>query len=360
MERLDHFMARANAAYYATHDPFADFTTSPEITQVFGEVLGLWAAVTWEAMGRPDPVLLVECGPGRGTLMADALRAVDRAAPAFRAALRLHLVETSPRLRAEQARLLPGATWHDSLEALPPGPMLLLANEFLDALPIRQFVRQGDGWMERFVANGRFVEAAADFPLFLRERVGVREEPPGPALAQDSTGEALSLGSSVLAASLTPALSRGERVQEVCEGALSIAAGLAGRIARDGGVALFLDYGPSDSAPGDSLQALRAGKPADPLAGPGEADLTAHVDFAALARAAGAARVHGPVPQGPFLARLGLFQRTGRLARTQPPAKAAALVQAAQRLAEPDHMGRLFKVLAIAHPALPVPAGFEP
>jgi len=359
VERLDHFMARANAAYYATHDPFADFTTSPEITQVFGEVLGLWAAVTWEAMGRPDPVLLVECGPGRGTLMADALRAVGRAAPAFRVALRLHLVETSPRLRAEQARLLPGATWHEGLDALPPGPMLLLANEFLDALPIRQFVWREDGWMERFVAEGQLVEAAADFPLSLRERAGVRE-PPGPALAQDSTGPALSLESSVLAAPLIPALSRGERVQEVCEGALSIAAGLAERIARDGGAALFLDYGSVDSAPGDSLQALRAGKPADPLAAPGEADLTAHVDFAALARAAGAARVHGPVPQGPFLARLGLFQRTGRLARTQPPAKAAALVQAAQRLAEPDRMGRLFKVLAIAHPALPVPAGFEP
>ncbi len=360
MERLDHFMARANAAYYATHDPFADFTTSPEITQVFGEVLGLWAAVTWEAMGRPDPVLLLECGPGRGTLMADALRAVTQAAPAFRAALRLHLVETSPRLRAEQARRLPGATWHDGLDALPPGPMLLLANEFLDALPIRQFVRRDDGWMERFVANGQFVEAAADFPLFLRERAGVRERPPGPALAQDSTEPSLSSGSSVLAASLTPALSRRERVQEVCEAALSIAAGLAERIARDGGAALFLDYGPSDSAPGDSLQALRAGKPADPLTAPGEADLTAHVDFAALARAAGAAAVHGPVPQGPFLARLGLFQRTGRLARTQPPAKAAMLVQAAQRLAEPDHMGRLFKVLVIAHPALPTPAGFEP
>ena len=149
-------------------------------------------------------------------------------------------------------------------------------------------------------------------------------------------------------------------MQEVCEGALSIAAGVAERVARDGGAALFLDYGPTDSAPGDSLQALRAGKPADPLAAPGESDLTAHVDFAALARAAGAAAVHGPVPQGPFLARLGLFQRTGRLARTQQPAKAAALVQAAQRLAEPDRMGRLFKVLAIAHPALPVPAGFEP
>ncbi len=366
MERLDHFMARANAAYYATHDPFADFTTSPEITQVFGEVLGLWAAVTWEAMGRPDPVLLVECGPGRGTLMADALRAVAQAAPAFRAALRLHLVETSPRLRAEQARRLPGAEWHDSLDTLPPGPTLLLANEFLDALPIRQFVRREDGWMERFIADGRFVEAPADFPLSLRERAGVRERPPEPALPQGSTGPALLPEGSVLsegsalAASLTPALSRRERVQEVCEAALSVAAELAERVARDGGAALFLDYGPSDSAPGDSLQALRAGKPADPLMAPGEADLTAHVNFAALAHAAAAAAVHGPVPQGPFLARLGLFQRTGRLAQTQPPAKAAALVQAAQRLAEPDRMGRLFKAFAIAHPALPVPAGFEP
>ena len=360
MERLDHFMARANAAYYATHDPFADFTTSPEITQVFGEVLGLWAAVTWEAMGRPGPVLLAECGPGRGTLMADALRAIGQAAPAFRAALRLHLVETSPRLRAEQARRLDGATWHDGLDTLPPGPLLLLANEFLDALPIRQFVQRGDGWMERFVADGKFVEAPADFPLLLRERAGVR----GSSSADPGPGQpaSASAGSSPLRSQdpLTPALSRRRRVQEVCEGALSIAATLAERIARDGGAALFLDYGPTDSAPGDSLQALRAGKPADPLAAPGESDLTAHVDFAALARAAGAAAVHGPVPQGPFLARLGLFQRTGRLARTQPPAKAAALVQAAQRLAEPDRMGRLFKALAIAHPALPVPAGFEP
>ncbi len=360
MERLDHFMARANAAYYATHDPFADFTTSPEITQVFGEVLGLWAAVTWEAMGRPDPVLLVECGPGRGTLMADALRAVGQAAPAFRAALRLHLVETSPRLRAEQARRLPGAEWHDSLDTLPPGPMLLLANEFLDALPIRQFVQRGDGWMERFVADGRFVEAPADVPLSLRERAGVR----GSSGTDVSPGQpcSVTVDRSLPREQdpLTPALSRGERVQEVCEAALSVAAGSAERVARDGGAALFLDYGPLDSAPGDSLQALRAGHPADPLTAPGEADLTAHVDFAALAHAAAAAAVHGPVPQGPFLARLGLFQRTGRLAQTQPPAKAAALVQAAQRLAEPDRMGRLFKAFAIAHPALPVPAGFEP
>ena len=158
MERLDRFMARANAAYYATHDPFRDFTTSPEISQVFGEILGLWAAVAWEQLGRPDPVLLVEAGPGRGTLMADALRAVRRVAPAFQAALRLHLIETSPRLRAVQAERLPGAVWHEGLDTLPDLPLVLLANEFLDALPIRQFVRRGEMWTERFVEDGRFVE----------------------------------------------------------------------------------------------------------------------------------------------------------------------------------------------------------
>jgi SAM-dependent MidA family methyltransferase len=323
MERLDAFMARANAAYYATHDPYADFTTSPEITQVFGELLGLWCAITWEAMGRPDPVLLVECGPGRGTLMVDALRAIGGVASPFAAALRVHLVETSPRLRAMQAERVPGAVWHDTLEAVPPGPMLLLANEFLDALPIRQFVRRGAGWTERFVGHGGFVEQPAAWP----EAVD----------AEDGA------------------------IVELCEPARAVADHVARRVLRDGGTALFLDYGPAASAAGDSLQALRAGRPANALIEPGSADLTAHVDFAALARtarAAGAA-VHGPVPQGLFLTRLGLFQRTGRLARTQPPARAAALVQSAQRLAEPDRMGRLFKALAICHPGLLCPAGFE-
>ena len=164
MERLDHFMARANAAYYATHDPYRDFTTSPEISQVFGEILGLWAAVTWELMGRPDPVLLVEAGPGRGTLMADALRAIREVATGFQAALRLHLIETSPRLRAVQAERLPDATWHDDLGTLPDGPLLLVGNEFLDALPIRQFARREGMWMERFVDGGRFVECPARPP----------------------------------------------------------------------------------------------------------------------------------------------------------------------------------------------------
>ncbi len=324
-ERLDAFMARANCAYYASHDPFADFTTAPEITQVFGELLGAWAAVTWQAMGAPEPVILAEAGPGRGTLMADALRAVAKVMPAFRAVLRLHLVETSARLRAAQTGLLPGATWHDRIEDLPPGPLLLLANEFLDALPIRQFVRRGDAWTERYVTDGAFVERGAP-PLRLWGRADARD---------------------------------GETV-EINAAAQDIVAHLATRVAATGGAALFLDYGPAESAPGDSLQALRDGKPVDPLVEAGTADLTAHVDFAALAataRAAGAA-VHGPVPQGLFLARLGLFQRSGALGRQNPP-RAPALMQAAQRLAEPDRMGRLFKVLAICHPAMPQPAGFS-
>ena len=325
MERLDAFMARANEAYYAHRDPFANFTTAPEISQVFGELLGAWAAVTWQAMGAPDPVILAEAGPGRGTLMADALRAIRATAPAFARALRLHLVETSPRLRALAAAKLPDGQWHARIEDLPDGPLLLLANEFLDALPIRQFVRRDAGWAERFVAEGRFVELPA-------------EAPPLPL-----AGEGFQAGC----------------VREICEPARVLAAHLGARLARHGGAALLVDYGPEHSAPGDSLQALRGGQPADPLADPGEADLTAHVDFSAFAtasRAAGAA-IWGPVPQGVLFARLGLHQRTGQLARANPP-RAPSLIAAAQRLAEPNRMGRLFKALALTHPALPAPAGF--
>jgi len=315
-------MAQANATYYAVHDPFRDFTTAPEITQVFGEIMGLWAAIAWEGAGQPDPVILAEVGPGRGTLMQDALRAVRLVAPRFAAALRVHLVETSPRLRALQAAAVPDAVWHERLEELPPGPLVLLANEFLDALPIRQFVRRGAGWTERFVEDGAFTERPADGPE--------REAAEG-------------------------------QVVEVNEAAEAVARWLAARIATSGGAALLLDYGPASSAPGESLQALRDGRPADPLVDPGSADLTAHVDFAAVAEAAaGRVAVYGPVQQGPFLARLGLFQRTGVLARTQPPKQAAALVQSAQRLAEPDRMGGLFKALALCQPGAPVPPGFEP
>ena len=324
-ERLDVFMARANAAYYATHDPFADFTTAPEISQVFGELLGLWAAVMWRGMGAPDPFILAEAGPGRGSLMEDALRAIAQAVPDCAASLRVALIETSPRLRAAQGMRVPGAVWYDAPAELPAGPLVLLANEFLDALPIRQFVRRDAGWRERFVRNGAFQEMPADPP----DHPSVADVPEGTIL-------------------------------ETAPAACDVVTGLAARVAATGGAALFIDYGPEISAPGDSLQALREGKPADPLAQPGSADLTAHVDFAALARVArgAGAAVYGPVPQGVFLAELGLFQRTDRLARGQSPANAMALIDAARRLAEPDRMGRLFKALAVCHPGAPPPPGF--
>ena len=361
MERLDLFMARANAQYYAEHDPFADFTTAPEISQAFGEVLGAWAAIAWDGMGRPDPVILAEAGPGRGTLMADALRAVARVAPAFRAALRVHLVETSPRLRAVQAAALPGAEWHDRVEDLPNGPLILLANEFLDALPIRQFVQRGEDWTERFVAEGAWVEAAASVLPF----------PPLPYLKRPlPSGEGWVRGASTRPECGEAPHPEGDGVLSKGEGEEAnatvyeyrdpaLAEHLGARLRASPGLALFLDYGPSVSGPGDSLQALRNGQPANPLADPGCADLTAHVDFAAFARASGLPS-YGPLPQGKFLTRLGLFARIHRLATTLPPRQAMRMTEAGRRLAEPDRMGALFKALALTSPGLPTPAGFEP
>lgn len=333
-ERLDRFMARAAAAYYAGREPFGakgDFTTAPEMSQAFGECLGLWAAVVWRQMGSPDPVLLVELGPGRGTLMADALRGIAGVMPEFRAALRVHLVETSPALRAVQASALGPAvaSWHDRAEDLPAGPAIILGNEFLDALPIRQFVRRGTGWAERFVLGGAFVEQPAETP------------PPLPEAAPEGA------------------------VQEWGEAAQAFVHALAARLAAQGGAALFIDYGPAESALGDSLQALAGHRAADPLAEPGSADITAHVDFAALARAARAAGAvaHGPVLQGIFLQTLGLVTRASMLARAAPHT-AGMQLSAAQRLIAPEGMGRLFKALALCHAtpgqaALPAPPGFE-
>jgi NADH dehydrogenase [ubiquinone] 1 alpha subcomplex assembly factor 7 len=317
-------MARANAIYYGTHDPFADFTTAPEISQMFGEIIGLWAAVTWQLLGEPDPVLLVEAGPGRGTLMRDALRAIRSAAPGFAAALRVHLIETSPRLRAVQATRVPDATWHDDLNGVPTGPMILFANEFLDALPIRQFVRRGNGWTERYVANGAWVEcpvADADIP--------------------DRTA------------------GQGD-VVEINQPARAFVADVATRLKLGSGAVLFLDYGPKHSAAGDSLQALANKQPVNPLSVAGTADLTAHVDFADLAALArdGGALVQGPEAQGAFLTTLGLFQRTERLARAQP-AQTEALLAASRRLADPAAMGELFKILAIRSPSCPSLPGFR-
>lgn len=321
-ERLDHFMARANAIYYASHDPFADFTTSPEISQMFGEIVGLWAAIGWQAMGSPGRVALVEAGPGRGTLMADALRAIRRAVPAFAAALQVHFIETSPRLRAAQASRVPNAVWHDDLASVPDQPFILLANEFLDALPIRQFVHRGDGWTERFVADGSWVEQPAN---------------PADVPAGRNTSDG--------------------GIVELNEASRGFVSAVARRLTRHPGIAWFADYGPARSAAGDSLQALANQQPIHPLTTVGTADLTAHVDFADLAgiaRGEGAA-VQGPETQGAFLTALGLFQRAERLARAAPD-RAASVLQAARRLADPSEMGDLFKILVVRSPGMvPIP-----
>lgn len=320
MERLDAFMARANAAFYDQPDPLAHFTTAPEISQAFGECLGLWAAVTWQQMGSPAPVWLVELGPGRGTLMADAWRAVGEMVPDFCAAARIALVESSESLRARQRAALASAPvqWFDRVEDVPPGPAIILANEFFDALPIRQFIRRAGGWMERFVADGAFIEQPSD--------VDLPPAPEGGVVEQGEAGQAL-------------------------------AAHLAARIAAQGGAALLVDYGPAESAMGDSLQALHANRAADPLGPAGHADLTAHVDFAGLARAATGADVHGPIPQGVFLQRLGLMSRAAMLAQSAPR-QAGMILSGAQRLVAPEGMGRLFKALCLCQPGLSVPAGF--
>jgi len=334
------FMATAlgdpTHGYYMRRDPLGragDFITAPEISQLFGEMVGLWGAATWQAMGSPDPVLLVELGPGRGTLMADALRAA-RALPGFAGALRVHLVETSPALRAKQKAALAdhAPVWHEDFSEVPEGPALVFANEFFDALPIRQFERHGADWRERLVGLGdgenglRFVA--------------------GPAARPDDLAE--------IAA-------RAGDIVETCPAGLALAGTLGRRFTRTIGAALIIDYGPSRSAPGESLQAVQRHAPHDVLADPGEADITAHVDFAALADAAAAtgAGIHGPVPQGAWLGRIGIETRAAALLASADPAQGKDILAALHRLTAPDGMGDLFKVMAIAAPGLSSLAGFD-
>ena len=338
-EFMTEAMQHPRLGYYATRDPLGaagDFITAPEVSQVFGELIGLWCADVWTRMGRPEPVLLVELGPGRGTLMADALRALA-VAPDFRRALRLHLVETSPALRALQARMLDtaAATWHERLDAVPAGPLLLIANEFLDALPIRQFERRGGGWHER--------------------RVGLA--PDGSALAF-ALDPAPSPSAALISSQLTAAPDGS--VAEVRPAALGLADELARRLAREGGAALFIDYGHGESACGDTLQAVKRHSTHPVLAAPGSADLTAHVDFKAFAGAARAAgvRTFGPVTQGRFLRALGIELRARQLIANASAETAAAVRGGVRRLIDADQMGTLFKVLALTHPDLPAPAGF--
>ncbi|HVC56735.1 MAG TPA: SAM-dependent methyltransferase [Stellaceae bacterium] len=325
--------------YYARRDPLGgagDFITAPEISQIFGELIGLWCGDFWQRIGQPDPVILAELGPGRGTLLGDFLRAAA-AVPGFRAALRLHLVEASPILRAAQQRRLAGAEprFVAGPDALPPGPLLLLANEFLDALPIRQLVRGPAEWRERFVA------------LDPSDRLTFADGPESPMLR-------------LLVPPALRAASAGTLV-EICPAAAALAATLGERLARHPGAALFVDYGYCPSRPGATLAAVRRHASAAVLDDPGGADLSAHVDFAAFAAAARAAGavVHGPVEQGRFLRALGAEARLAALTAGATPAQRGALESGLARLIDPAQMGKLFQVLALTSPGLPIPAGFE-
>ena len=317
--------------YYTTRDPLGaagDFTTAPEISQMFGELLGLLVAQTWQDQGAPAPFTLAELGPGRGTLMADALRATARV-PGFHDALRLHLVETSPVLRAAQAARLPPATWHDSADSLPGDrPLFVLANEFFDALPIRQFLRHPKGWCERVIG----LEAG---------QLAFGLSPPAPIAALDDRLDDTTEGQMV----------------ETRAPADAIVAGLGATIAAQGGLALIVDYGDWRSR-GDTLQALHQGRPDAPLAHPGAADLTAHVDFAALARAAAPATATPLLAQGTLLERLGMTARAQALADGLTGDARAQHLAAHQRLTQPDQMGQLFKALGLVPGGAPAPPGF--
>jgi SAM-dependent MidA family methyltransferase len=327
------FMQRCVSGYYAGRDPFGragDFTTAPEISQMFGEMMGLWSAIVWQFMGAPDEVLLVELGPGRGTLMGDLMRAAA-AMPDFRKAVRLHLVETSPTLRDMQREALGDfePVWHEDIAALPEGPAIIIANEFFDALPIDQYVFRSDGWHERMVTC-RDQFAFTDGPLVSDRRMA-------------------ELGA--------PEAKLGD-VFEVNPVARRLVAGLAKRFASHPGVLLVIDYGYDKSAVGDTLQAVRRHQPVPALQTPGEVDLTAHVDFAALIRAAEPAKTSRVVGQGSFLRRLGIELRAEKLAAAHPQ-QADDLLAGCHRLINPGGMGSLFKVLSISSPDSPDLPGFE-
>ena len=317
--------------YYTTRDPLGaagDFTTAPEISQMFGELVGLALAQTWMEQGLGE-VTLAELGPGRGTLMVDILRAT-RGVAGFHDAVQVHLVETSPALREKQRTALAGVpvTHHASVATLPDAPLLLVANEFFDALPVRQFVRQGGFWRERVVG---LADGALTFGLS------------GPVMVPE-------LGGSDDV--------RDGGLVELCPAVPAIMEEIAGRIAAHGGAALVIDYGGWRSL-GDTLQALKDHAFADPLAHPGEADLTAHVDFEALARAATGLVASRLTPQGVFLERLGITPRARAIAERLGGAGLDAHVAAHRRLTHPDEMGNLFKVLGLVGPGTPMLPGLE-
>lgn len=331
--------------YYMRSDPFGtdgDFITAPEISQMFGEMIGVWVAVVWQALGQPNPFNLIELGPGRGTLMADAVRAAEKM-PGFDDAARITFVEISPVLKEKQKKTMAGMfsmpAWRDNFSDaaadFADGPSIIIANEFFDALAIDQYEKFEDGWYVRTVdwAEGENGEAGA-FVFAQGRRLD---------------------DESVIAASLRTA-SPGA-LFEHCESGAQIMSDIAAHIQAQGGAALVFDYGHVEPGIGETLQALKAHEFFNPLETPGEADLTAHVDFSMLADTAMAAgvQVFGPVPQGAFLSRLGLRQRADRLILNATPEQTQEIESAHSRLVEADQMGAMFKTLAIASPGLGLP-----
>lgn len=327
---LSQYMGAANAHYYATRDPLGargDFTTAPEISQMFGELVGLCLADLWDRAGRPE-TRYVELGPGRGTLAADALRAMGRAG----LTPPVHFVENSPTLREAQKERVPAAEWSlDLLGIAEDRPLLVVANEFFDALPIRQLMKTGEGWVERLVAcqDTLFLPIAGTRSFDQVIPPALRDAPPGSII-------------------------------ETSPASVAILRSLAARLLAQGGAAILIDYGYSGPAIGDTLQAVRGHDYANPFETPGEADLTAHVDFGTLAEAARAEglTVHGPVTQGAFLKALGIDARAQSLARAQPD-RAADIATDRDRLVEDEQMGELFKVIALTAPGWPAPEGFQ-
>ncbi len=314
--------------YYATRPSIggkgADFVTAPEVSQMFGELIGLWCAHEWDALGKPA-LNFIELGPGRGVLMQDAWRATQRI-EGFHDAANIVFIETSAPLREEQGERVPLAEWGERLEDAPPGPSLIIANEFLDCLPIRQFMRGDTGWHEKLIGLDD-----ADQLVF-----GLSAALPA---ADDDVREGA--------------------VREIAPGLDALIYEIEQRLHAAPGRALFIDYGYIAPEGADTLQALKRHTKVDPLEAPGEADLTAHVDFARvahLAREAGL-QVHGPMTQGVFLKALGIDLRVEMLTKANP-SLGPRVAREAQRLTHEDEMGALFKVICLSSPDLPAPAGF--
>ncbi|MEE2661600.1 MAG: SAM-dependent methyltransferase [Pseudomonadota bacterium] len=324
--------------YYTTRDPIGvkgDFVTSPEISQIFGELIALWSATCWEHMNAPKRVEVIECGPGRGTLMTDFLR-TSRAIPDFDKAINIHLVETSPILKGRQSKILNeiGIKWHDSLDTVPIGPTILIANEFLDALPVHQLVKTPGGWAERRVerANKGF--------MFTTDKPSPKTKAKIPeSLLSATTGS----------------------VYEYSSAALEVADQIVQRFKAAPGYALFIDYGYDKYQTGDTLQAVKSQSYADVLVNPGQVDLTAHVNFAALGERI---RDHGmstlgPISQASFLISLGIFRRTRDLTKNANADQARMINSGTGRLINLHQMGALYKVFVAMGTDLPTPAGFE-